>query len=78
MRAAITRGDSQALQRAAHALKGTVRSFGAQAAGDAALRLEVMGRSGDLTHAALAGAALEQAVADLERALAVFRQEQAT
>ena len=43
MRAAIARGDSQALQRAAHALKGTVRSFGAQAAGDAALRLEVMG-----------------------------------
>jgi two-component system, sensor histidine kinase and response regulator len=78
IRAAITRGDSQALQRAAHALKGTVRSFGAEAAGDAALRLEVMGRSGDLTHAALACAALEQEVAALERDLAGFRQEQAT
>jgi PAS domain S-box-containing protein len=77
-RAAITRGDSQALQRAAHALKGTVRSFGAQAAGAAALRLEVMGRSGDLTQAALACAALEQEVAALERALAVFRPEQIT
>ena len=75
IRAAITRSDIQALQRAAHALKGTVRSFGAQAAGDAALRLEMMGRDGDLTDAALACAVLEQEVANLERALAVFRQE---
>jgi two-component system, sensor histidine kinase and response regulator len=78
IREAITHGDSQALQRTAHSLKGTVRSFGAQAAGDAALRLEVMGRDDDLTHAALACAALEQEVANLEQALAVFRQEQAT
>jgi CheY-like chemotaxis protein len=78
IRTALTRGDSQALQRAAHALKGTVRSFGAQAAGEAALRLEMMGRNGDLSQAALACAALEQEVADLERALAVFRQEPAT
>ena len=75
IRAAITRGDGQALQRAAHALKGTVRSFGAQAAGDAALRLEVMGRDGDLTQAALACTVLGQEVANLEQALAVFRQE---
>jgi hypothetical protein len=37
-----------------------------------------MGRGGDLTHAAVACAALEKEVANLERALAVFRQEQAT
>jgi HPt (histidine-containing phosphotransfer) domain-containing protein len=78
IRAAITRGDTQAVQRAAHALKGTVLSFGAQAAGEAALRVEVMGRDGDLTDAALACAVLEQEVVNLERALAVFRQEQAT
>jgi HPt (histidine-containing phosphotransfer) domain-containing protein len=78
IRAAITRGDSQALQRAAHALKGTVRSFGAQAAGEAALRLEMMGRGGDLTQAAPACTVLEQEVANLERALAAFRQEPAT
>ena len=47
-------------------------------AGDAALRLEEMGRSGDLTQAALACAELEKEVANLEQALAVFRQEQAT
>jgi hypothetical protein len=34
-----------------------------------------MGRDGDLTDAALACAVLEQEVANLERALAVFRQE---
>ena len=63
---AIARGDGQALQRAAHSLKGTVRSFGAQAAGEAALRLEVMGRGGDLTQAAPACAELEQEVAHLD------------
>jgi len=78
IRASMARGDGHALQRAAHSLKGTVRSFGAQAAGDAALRLEEMGRSGDLTQAALACAELEKEVANLEQALAVFRQEQAT
>ena len=78
IRAAITRSDSQGLQCAAHSLKGTVQSFGAQAAGDAALRLAVMGRSGDLTQAALACAELEKEVANLEQALAVFRQEQCT
>ena len=35
----------------------------------------MMGRDGDLTDAALACAVLEQEVANLERALAVFRQE---
>ncbi len=78
IRASMARGDGHALQRAAHSLKGTVRSFGAQAAGDAALRLEEMGRSGDLTQAALACAELEKEVANLEQALAGFRQEQAT
>jgi CheY-like chemotaxis protein len=42
--------DVQAIARAAHSLKGTVSSFGAPAARDAAFRLEMMGRSGDLTH----------------------------
>ena len=38
-------GDSEALTGAAHALKGAVRSFGAEEAQEAALRLEMMGRN---------------------------------
>jgi two-component system sensor histidine kinase/response regulator len=73
---AIAHGDARALERAAHSLKGTVMSFGAQTAGAAALRLEVIGRGGDLTQAALAGAELEREVAQLGQALAVFGREQ--
>jgi len=50
-------------------------SFGAQMAGATALRLEVIGRSGDLTQAALVGAELEREVAHLGHALAVFKGE---
>jgi HPt (histidine-containing phosphotransfer) domain-containing protein len=78
IRESIARGDSQALARAAHSVKGTVDSFGAQAARAAALRLEIMGRGGDLTQAAPACAELEQEIAQLGRALAVFRGEQVT
>jgi HPt (histidine-containing phosphotransfer) domain-containing protein len=76
IRESIARGDSHAQARAAQSVKGTVESFGAQAAREAALRLEVMGRGGDLTQAAPACAELEQEVARLGRALAVFRGEQ--
>ena len=78
IRESIARGDSQALARAAHSMKGTVESFGAQAAREAALRPEMMGRGGDLTQAAPACTALEQEVAHLGRALVVFRGEQVT
>ena len=78
IRESIARGDSQALARAAHSVKGTVESFGAQAAREAALRPEMMGRGGDLTQAAPACTALEQEVAHLGRALVVFRGEQVT
>ena len=72
---AIAHGDGRALERAAHSLKGTMMSFGAQMAGATALRLEVIGRSGDLTQAALVGAELEREVAHLGHALAVFKGE---
>src|SRR5215813_1619009 len=73
---AIAHGDGRALERAAHSLKGTVISFGAQMAGEAALRLEVMGRGGDWTQAVMACTELEREVAQLGNALAVFRGEQ--
>jgi len=77
IRESITHCDSKALERAAHSLKGSVGSFGAQGAFDAALRLEVMGCGGDFTHAAEACVALEKEVARLERALAALREEKA-
>ena len=46
--AALGRGDARAVERAAHTLKGLVRFFGASAAAEEALRLERMGRAGDL------------------------------
>ena len=73
---AMAHGDGRALERAAHSLKGTVISFGAQMAGEAALRLEVIGRGGDWTQAVMACTELEREVAQLGNALAVFRGEQ--
>ncbi len=76
IRQSIARGDGKALERAAHSVKGAVSSFGAQAAREAALKLEGIGRSGDLTHAAAAWAELESEITHLTQALAVFRTEQ--
>ena len=45
---AITNEDSTELQRAAHTLKGSVQVFGVKRAAAAALRLETMGRDGNL------------------------------
>jgi CheY-like chemotaxis protein len=72
VREAIAARDAARLQRAAHTLKGAVGTFGARATFAAALRLEVMGRDGDLSGAAEAAEALEQAVARLRQALAEY------
>jgi CheY-like chemotaxis protein len=53
-------GDLPGLARAAHTLKGSVGIFAAQAAFDAALRIEMMGRNGDASQ-------FDEAWADLER-----------
>jgi HPt (histidine-containing phosphotransfer) domain-containing protein len=60
---AIEVRDAQALERAAHSLKGSVANFGAKDAHQAALRLEMMGRSGEWA------GDLGSALADLERSL---------
>ena len=74
IRASITRRDANALERAAHTLKGAVGNFGARSAFEAALRLEVMGRDGDFAKAAEACVELEKEIARLERALAALRE----
>jgi len=75
LRQSIARRDSVGLEHTAHSLKGTVSSFGAQAAREAALRLEVVGRSGDLTHAEPACAELEKEIVSLSQALANLREK---
>jgi HPt (histidine-containing phosphotransfer) domain-containing protein len=65
--AGIATGDGEQVQRTAHSIKGAVSPFAAQAAYDAALRLENMG-----TDANLSGA--NDALADLEQQLALLGQ----
>jgi two-component system sensor histidine kinase/response regulator len=60
IREGVGRGDAGQLKAAAHPLKGSLGTFGAKAAADAALRLEAMARAGDL-------AGGPAALADLER-----------
>src|SRR5205823_6404797 len=62
VRAAIAERDAAALERAAHAIKGSVGNFAAHSAFEAALRLELMGREGDLSGAEKACTALEEAL----------------
>ncbi len=78
IRESLARGDGKTLEHTAHSLKGTVSSFGAQAAREAAFRVEVLGRGGDLTHAEPACVELEREIARLARALTVFRREPVT
>ena len=52
IRQAVCAGDAEGLQRAAHTLKGSVGNFCAERTFQAACRLEMIGRSGDLAGAA--------------------------
>ena len=69
VRAAVADGSAEALQHAAHSLKGSVSNFGAEAASNAALALEMMGLTGQLSQAEIGLAALEQALAYIQPAL---------
>jgi CheY-like chemotaxis protein len=77
IRGASERGDSKVLERAAHKLKGSMGSFGAELASETALRLEIMGRNGDLLQIDEAVADLEHEVARLRQALTTFTKESA-
>jgi len=72
VRQAVTRGDAKALEYAAHALKSSVGNFAAHAAFEAAARLEMSGRQGDLAEAQEAYAALQQEIERLKPVLEGF------
>jgi CheY-like chemotaxis protein len=76
IRQAITRGDSAALMRTAHTLKGSVGNFAAKAAVDLALQLEMMGRQGNLGGAPEAYSGLEKEIENLKLALEALTKEQ--
>jgi CheY-like chemotaxis protein len=77
VRNAIQRGDGRALERSAHALKGSVSNFGARTASEAAYSLEQMGRNGDFAKAPETFARLEQQVDLLLPALEALLREKA-
>jgi two-component system, sensor histidine kinase and response regulator len=70
LRDAVARGDSKAIERTAHALKGAVGNFAARGSFDRARDLEMMGRVGDLAYASEALGGLEESLQRLEPALA--------
>jgi PAS domain S-box-containing protein len=70
LREAIATRDPAKLRRAAHTLKGAAGVFGAHTAYDMARQLEDLGRSADFTQAGEIFATLENAVGQLNRALA--------
>jgi CheY-like chemotaxis protein len=72
IREAAARRDRKALERAAHTLHGSVSTFSAKAACEAAQRLETMACHGDLTGAEEACAALEAAIERLKPSLLTF------
>lgn len=68
IRAAVNAHDPSGVEHHAHSLKGSVSTFGAKYAFDAALALEKKGRSGDLTGA-------DESLHNLEHVLELLRPE---
>ena len=77
IRAAIDHNDPPALERSAHRLKGSVSNFGAKAAQEAALRLELMGRAGDVSTASGRYQELERELAAVTSAIESLLKKEA-
>jgi PAS domain S-box-containing protein len=75
IREAIAKECACDLERAAHTLKGAVGNLGARAAHEAALRLETIARSGDLTDAEEALSVLEREITRFNSAVTVIPPE---
>jgi HPt (histidine-containing phosphotransfer) domain-containing protein len=66
IREAVRSCDSSSLEKAAHALKGSVSNFCAQQAQEAAVRLEEIGRAGEAASAEPALRCLEKSLNELQ------------
>ena len=70
IKAALGRGEAEAIVRGAHGLKGSVGFFSKRGALEMAQRLEDVAKAGDLGGAAPIFQSLEEALAQLDLALA--------
>ncbi len=77
MQDALSHGNAQTLTYAVHTLKGSVANFAASNAFEAALKLEKIGRQGNLTQAKSALAELEAELARLAPLLTTLKMEAA-
>jgi HPt (histidine-containing phosphotransfer) domain-containing protein len=75
IRSAIAAQNAGALERAAHTLKGSVANFGAEPAREAAFRLEMLGRSGDLRPAPEVCVLLEREIERFTAALLALARQ---
>ncbi len=75
IRDSAARHDAKALEEAAHGLKGALGNFAVQAAYDAALRVEMIARTGDLSQAEEAVSVLEEEIARLRPVLETLTKE---
>ena len=75
IREAIRNRDAPALWRAAHTLKGSMRSAGVTRAADRAQQLEAMAKAGDFQEAEALSAELEQEASQVTVAFERFLQE---
>ena len=78
LRQAVLRRDAPTIRRLAHTLKGAVGNFGQGTAWQAALRLESIGRDGNLADAEPAAIALTEAMDQLKQALLAWAAEPVT
>ena len=69
LKSAFYEGDTSQVQKAAHTLKGCAGNLGGMRASAAALEVELLGRSGDLTQGRVAVDKLEESIDDLFKAL---------
>jgi HPt (histidine-containing phosphotransfer) domain-containing protein len=74
---ALTTSNAQALQNAAHTLKGAVSNFSAYGATEASLTLEKMGRRQDFTNTATALSTLKHELVLLSSALEALQEKEA-
>jgi two-component system, sensor histidine kinase and response regulator len=75
LRHGVAAGDARAVERSAHALKGSVGNFGGRAAAEAASALERMGRDGVMTGGDIRLAELELEVDRLRSGLVRICEE---